>query len=75
VKDQFPYGREHDFLDSCEPFHVNASIILSVFSIHTLVDASKCKKVPFLVLPSLTVVTEQQTEVTKIIRGKLKIGW
>jgi len=30
----------------CEPFHVNASIILSVFSIPYLVDASNCKKVP-----------------------------
>ena len=34
MKDQFTYGREHDFLDSCEPFQADYSTILSVFSIH-----------------------------------------
>jgi hypothetical protein len=34
VKDQFTYGMEHDFLDSCEPLHVDCSTILLVISIH-----------------------------------------
>jgi hypothetical protein len=34
VKNQFTYGGEHDFLDSCEPLHADCSIILSVFYIH-----------------------------------------